>query len=231
MTSCEGYAVSGTKSIIALAVLMVVMRAALARADADIGQSRSAEGLVIASGSLAPDRALECEPTELESAALPPGARLLPLDGGGLGATATAGWPRIDVLSTADLADVRGSDARNGNVEVYQLPATPGSHALFLTALLGASVWQGLRKTRQAHWGHLPDWYHAEGPTQVGRSIAFDPSCVSEWLSVPLFDGTAGMVHSPGPHRRGQDNSEDTPISWSGQAPVRPRAPPFAPTA
>ena len=57
---------------------------------------------------------------------------------------------------------------------VMELPSLPGSAELFLSAMLSVGVWQAVRKTRHVHFADLPDWYHADGPAQIGHSVAID---------------------------------------------------------
>jgi hypothetical protein len=58
---------------------------------------------------------------------------------------------------------------------IRQLPASPGSSVLFLTAMLSAGLWQGVRKARSAQWANLPEWYSTSAPSQIGPMVAFDP--------------------------------------------------------
>lgn len=57
---------------------------------------------------------------------------------------------------------------------VRQLPGTPGSASLFLSAMLSVGAYRVLRQARLMHVAGLPEWYHAEAPAQVGHTFAFD---------------------------------------------------------
>ncbi len=57
---------------------------------------------------------------------------------------------------------------------VRQLPSGPGSAGLFISAALTLGAWQVVRSVRQAHLGHLPDWYQSNTPDQIGHAVVFD---------------------------------------------------------
>jgi len=99
-----------------------------------------------------------------------------------------SGVVRTQDWAAANLAGSLQSIAPTVETTVRQLPAAPGSSALFAAAMLSAGVWQALRKARHAQWGHLPDWYHADAPQQIGHSVAFDPTPSVELLAVCVFD-------------------------------------------
>jgi hypothetical protein len=60
-----------------------------------------------------------------------------------------------------------GGEAAAG--QVLELPSGPDSSGLFLSALGTLGAWQLGRAAKKLHLGHLPEWYHAEGPAQVGH--------------------------------------------------------------
>jgi hypothetical protein len=58
--------------------------------------------------------------------------------------------------------------------DVWQLPSSPSSSSLFLSALLSAGAFHLSRKARNVHLGHLPAWYHEACPDRIGHAVAFD---------------------------------------------------------
>lgn len=99
--------------------------------------------------------------------------------------------------------------AKPGNEKVVrQLPPSPGSNVLFLTGILSAGLWQGVRKAKAAQWGHLPDWYSPSAPSQIGPTVAFDPELGFQIVAECVFEipgdakpilgfGTPREVHLP----------------------------------
>ena len=84
----------------------------------------------------------------------------------------TTGW--LDEFFTGDprthVLDGAPGAARN----TCEVPELPGSASLFLTAMLSLGAWQLARSVRQFDFGAFPDWYHCDGPLQVGHAVAFD---------------------------------------------------------
>ena len=70
--------------------------------------------------------------------------------------------------------------------ELRQLPRTPGSAALLLSALVSVGAWQLVRSAKNLSLDHLPAWYHSGAPEQIGHAVAFDfylaalPCCTFE---------------------------------------------------
>jgi len=56
------------------------------------------------------------------------------------------------------------------------LPADLSSITMFLTGFASLGAWQFVRSARNGrfHFGHMPEWYHSGGPTQVGHVVALD---------------------------------------------------------
>ena len=52
-----------------------------------------------------------------------------------------------------------------------------GSMSLFLAAFASLGAWQFVRSVRHAEFrlGHIPEWYHADGQTQIGHATAIRP--------------------------------------------------------
>ena len=75
---------------------------------------------------------------------------------------------------------------------VIDLPAPPGSAALGLWALGPMGMWQLGRSARKVHLGALPEWYHANGPAQIGHKLVFDLDFSDAALPVCAFAGPAG---------------------------------------
>jgi hypothetical protein len=57
------------------------------------------------------------------------------------------------------------------------LPSEPGTAGLFLSAFGSLGAWYIARATSKLHLFHVPDWYHAEGPSQIGHTFAANPDC------------------------------------------------------
>ena len=68
------------------------------------------------------------------------------------------------------------STPTESEVKPIVLPSGPSSITLFFTAIGGLGVWQLGRSARNGrfHFGHMPEWYHTGGPTQVGHVVALD---------------------------------------------------------
>ena len=58
--------------------------------------------------------------------------------------------------------------------EIREVPPSPGSASLFLSAMLSVGAWNLLRVSRHANWSHVPDWYHTDCPSQIGHAVPFD---------------------------------------------------------
>ena len=58
--------------------------------------------------------------------------------------------------------------------EIREMPALPGSAALFLSAVLSIGGWHMARSARSLHWSALPTWYHSGGPLQIGHAVPCD---------------------------------------------------------
>ena len=74
----------------------------------------------------------------------------------------------------------------HGAVAVVGMPAGPGSLSLFLAAIGGLGAWQFGRSAKNLHLGHVPEWYHAGGPAQIGHVSPIDPDFSA--LTVCLFE-------------------------------------------
>ena len=73
------------------------------------------------------------------------------------------------------------------------LPADLSSITMFLTAIGSMGAWQFVRSARggKFHFGHMPEWYHTGGPTQIGHTAAIDPQFQPHVLS-PLDTPVSG---------------------------------------
>jgi hypothetical protein len=72
------------------------------------------------------------------------------------------------------------------------LAGGPGSLNLCLYALLGLGLCRSAPLVKKLHLGCIPDWYHSDGPFQIGHSFAISPDCL---CSAPVYcfiqpDGT-----------------------------------------
>ena len=68
-----------------------------------------------------------------------------------------------------------------------QLPAEPASLSLVLAGLGSLGTWQLGRAARHAHFGDVPDWFHAGGPVQIGYAFIANPDCTPA-LDFSAFD-------------------------------------------
>lgn len=91
-----------------------------------------------------------------------------------------------DVLLPAGLAAAADPMRKPG-----RLPEEPASLSLVLAGLGSLGAWQLGRAARNAHFGHVPDWFHAGGPMQVGHTFIANPDC-SAVLEICSFDHPAG---------------------------------------
>ncbi len=57
------------------------------------------------------------------------------------------------------------------------------SLTLCLYALLGLGLCRSAPLIKKVHFGCIPDWYHTDGPYQIGHSFAISPDCLT---SVPV---------------------------------------------
>ena len=104
------------------------------------------------------------------------------------------------------------------------LPPEPGSKGLFLSALISLGAWQLGRATRNIHLFHVPDWYHAEGPAQVGHTFAANPEC-SGMQAVCLFEDTEEA--SPVLLCAGRCDAPPVPLTLCLLTSESPRGPPL----
>jgi len=103
------------------------------------------------------------------------------------------GWPEIDPQTQAlplTLVDFEQNDQKPADGGVKELPPSPASASLFLSAMGTLGALQLGRVVRKAHWGHLPDWYHAGAPAQIGHAFVADLDLTA--LPPCRFDQPAG---------------------------------------
>lgn len=73
---------------------------------------------------------------------------------------------------------------------VREVPPLPSSAGLFLSGMLSLGAWQFARSARHLHLAHLPEWYHAGGPDQIGHAVPLvldlnaSPPCCIEFVDV-----------------------------------------------
>lgn len=132
-----------------------------------------------------------------------------------------------DSLFSTDRWGGLGSDGPRQATElvVQELPASPGSASLFLSAALSIGAWQLVRSARQIHVGPLPEWYHPGGPGQVGHAVAIDLQFAP--LALCSFDEPAGERPYLYRVRRDQDARRDAQYVLIIAAPRGPPAPVF----
>ena len=73
---------------------------------------------------------------------------------------------------------------------IRNLPASPSSAKLLLSALLSVGAWHLVRSPKNLHFADVPAWYHPGGPSQIGHATPFD----LDFSSLPLccFEQPAG---------------------------------------
>jgi len=76
------------------------------------------------------------------------------------------------LVPSADAID--GSESDEGNSVTLDMPATPGSAALFLSAMASLGAYQLVRSARLLNLADVPAWYHTGGPIQVGHAVPLD---------------------------------------------------------
>lgn len=127
---------------------------------------------------------------------------------------ADLGWQTPPTETATDLAPA-----------VQNLPALPGSSGLFLSAMLSVGAWHAVRRTGNLHFGHLPAWYHAEGPLQIGHRVAFDPANAFDAVPVCLFE-VPGVVVEPESVQRDSRELHGFLRAQQFLSPTFPRGPP-----
>lgn len=75
---------------------------------------------------------------------------------------------------------------------VQELPPSPGSAALFLSAALSMGGWHVVRSARHIDLGAIPDWYHTGGPDRIGHAVPIDPNFTT--LQPCELDVPVGLV-------------------------------------
>ena len=64
--------------------------------------------------------------------------------------------------------------AATSGQKVHELPASPSSIALFVSAMLSVGAYRVVKQAKNVHLAPVPDWYHAEAPHQVGHAVILD---------------------------------------------------------
>lgn len=105
---------------------------------------------------------------------------------------------------------------------VLTIPNGPSSSTICLMALSSLGLWHLGRSANKLNFGHLPDWYHADGPDQIGHTTLLSLDfCLA---ALPI------CRHEQPGARRGiirRDSGDDTLIQAQRVlAPVAPRGPP-----
>jgi len=113
----------------------------------------------------------------------------------------------------------------SGLKDAVNLPSEPDSVGLFLSALGTLGAWQLGRSSKKLHLGHLPDWYHAEGPRQIGHVLALELGLDG----TILWDGGKGtyLPECPAFSCR-RDEGPPRLSAPDRQSSAQPRGPPWA---
>jgi hypothetical protein len=108
--------------------------------------------------------------------------------------------------------------------QVRTLPPDPGGAWWIMVSFgcLGAA--KAGQYARGAHHLHIPDWYHTGGPSQVGRSVRFELTQLSDLCLVPLLLTNLDSQFPRLPFHR-----EATPLSHGHVLCAIPRGPPSLP--
>ena len=72
---------------------------------------------------------------------------------------------------------------------VITVPPGPSSTSLFFSALAGIGVWHISKNVRKLSISALPEWYQADGPTQVGCATPLDLDFSLSAMQVCIFEG------------------------------------------
>jgi len=84
---------------------------------------------------------------------------------------------------------------------VLTLPPGPSSTNLFFSALAGIGVWHLGKNVRKLNLSGLPEWYHADGPTQVGCATPLELDFSHSTLQLCVFEGPSKIVADLKPRR------------------------------
>ncbi len=113
----------------------------------------------------------------------------------------------------------------SGQQETINLTSEPDSVGLFLSALGTLGAWQLGRSSKKLHLGHLPDWYHAEGPRQIGHVLALELGLDG----TILWDSGKGTFLPDRPAFSYRWDEGPPRLSAQGcQSSAQPRGPPWA---
>jgi len=136
----------------------------------------------------------------------------------------TNAFPMTRLPSPAGFEDAKAPPAAADSFTspvVRQLPADPGSAALFFVALGPVGAWRLCRSANKLRFSHLPDWYHTGRPLRIGRvapcDLQYPPGAFCA-LDVP---GDRQRLRTP-PRR----DLPRCPIQQSSLAVDAPRGPP-----
>ena len=125
----------------------------------------------------------------------------------------------------ASVADAAAPPAQTTGVG--ELPPSPDSATLCVSALAGFGLWQLGRSARKLHWGALPDWYHTAGPVQVGHATPLDLEFSLAALPACVFDAPAVVSKPPCCSERLRDEPYKRLLSQTILLTAEPRGPPM----
>jgi hypothetical protein len=125
-------------------------------------------------------------------------------------------------LATTELTSTFSRDgAQPSTTHTLNLPGTPGSATLFLSAILSVGALRVMRSAKDLHISALPEWYHTGGPTQIGHAVPFDldfGACVPCSFEQPV---------EPRPFFSPVDESPQHCLAQCVRAITAPRGPPL----
>jgi hypothetical protein len=86
----------------------------------------------------------------------------------------------LDSLPVGTLPSARGDGGGTDETKpLVVLTDRQNSFSLCLYALMGLGLCRTAPWVKRLHIGVVPDWYHAGGPYQIGRSFATSPDCLT----------------------------------------------------
>ena len=90
--------------------------------------------------------------------------------------------PIVSTLIASEAGAGQSPAEDRAEQSVRELPPLPDSASLFLSAILSVGAWQLVRSAKQFDMAAAPEWYHVDGPTQIGHATVFDLD-----MSVPVL--------------------------------------------
>ncbi len=122
---------------------------------------------------LSPLEAAYCPPTQVCVETPPPSSYLSPLPVGLANIVDLGPLP----IGLPLMPDAGAGEQRQTKVAKI-MADRQDSLSLCLYALLSLGLCRSVPLVKKFHVGWIPDWYHADGPAQIGHSFAISPDCL-----------------------------------------------------